>query len=233
MFRKYVLPDRGGGLALFAVLHVVPRQQTGRRPPPVMPARAPFARPWPVPVSSRRRARTSPSARTCRGRRPRCMVKVGQKVNAGDAAVSRRRPAVEGRAARPRGQPGRRGGPARQAGADAASPRTCRPARRRVREAEATLADQEDQTGAAAPCIPRRRHRRGRVGAPRQAYRMAREQLARPRPTIKLLEAGAWEPDKACRPGHPGPGEGAGRADEDRARNGWLCEHRWTARCCR
>jgi multidrug resistance efflux pump len=71
------------------------------------------------------------------------------------------------------------------------------PSEARVREAEANLADLEDQYRRAQALAGRNAVAEEELVRRRQAASMAREQLARARAEHDLLRAGAWEADRA------------------------------------
>src|SRR5262249_21269811 len=70
------------------------------------------------------------------------------------------------------------------------------PSEARVREAQANLADQEDQWTRARTLYTRRAIGEEEYVRRQQAYNQAREQLARAQAEFRLLQAGAWEADK-------------------------------------
>jgi multidrug resistance efflux pump len=198
MLRKYLLPVLAAGLLLFAVYHVVLAQQSKPKAlPPVPPAQTPFGAT--VAGSGIVEAQTENIAIGSHlpGVVVEVFVKVGQKVRAGDGLFRLDDRALKAEWA------------VRQANLAAAEAQLTRqdlmpraeelPASEaKVREAEANLADHEDQLRRARTANNRQS---GAVTSEelsrhQQAVLMAREQLARARADDNLLKAGSWSADK-------------------------------------
>src|SRR5262245_17289813 len=197
MLRKIILPLLAVGGLVFAVLHMV-RAQTALPdpPPPVEPGRSPYGQRVAATGIVEPRTENIAIGSHLPGVVDEVMVKVGQKVTAGTPLFR-----LDDRQLRAELE-------MRQALAAAARaklekleqmprPEEVPPAEARVREAEAAVAKAQD--------LRDRSERLGRSGASseeervqyREAHRMADEQLARAQADLKLLKAGAWEPDKA------------------------------------
>jgi multidrug resistance efflux pump len=71
------------------------------------------------------------------------------------------------------------------------------PSEASLREAQANLADQEDQVRRARQLYGSRAIGQEELTRREQAYRVAKEQVARAQANYDLLKAGAWEQDKA------------------------------------
>jgi multidrug resistance efflux pump len=198
MLRKYGLPLLATGLLLFAVYHVVLAQQSKPKAvPPVPPAQTPFGDT--VAGSGIVEAQTENIAIGSHlpGVVVEVFAKVTQKVKAGDPLFRLDDRALKAELA------------VRQANLASAEAQLARlemmprpeelPASEaKVHEAEANLADHEDQ-------LHRARAANGRLPGTvtseelsrhQQAVLMAREQLARARADDNLLKAGAWSADK-------------------------------------
>lgn len=196
MIRKYVLPLLSAVLFVFAVMHVVRAQQRKEPlPPPVPPARTPFASTVAGAGLVEAQTENISVGSPLPGVVTRVHVAVGRKVKAGDKLFE-----LDDRALRAELK-------VREAMLASAQAQLRKmdemprkeelpPSAAKVREAEANLVDQEDLYRRAQG-MPRAAISEEELNRRRQAARMAREQLARVKAEDDLLKAGAWEADKA------------------------------------
>jgi multidrug efflux pump subunit AcrA (membrane-fusion protein) len=232
MLRKYLLPLLALLLLAFAVLHVVRAQQDPPRPPPpVEPARTPFGKT--VAGAGIVEAQTENIAIGSHlpGVVTEVAVQVGQKVQAG--AVLFRLDDRHLQAELKVRQANLASAEAQRAKLESLPrPEELPPSEARVREAEANLVDQEDQLQRTRTLYATRAVGEEDLVRQQQAYRMAREQLARARAEYDLLRAGAGNPTKRLpAPAWPRPGHRSSRRGPS-----WIAcwfEHRSTERSSR
>jgi HlyD family secretion protein len=197
MFRKYVLPIAAAALLAFAVFHVVSAQPNGEKvTPPVTPARTPFDNTVAGSGIVEARSENISVGSHLPGVAVEVFVKVGQKVKAGDPLfrLDDRQLQAELKV--------------REANVAATEaqlsllhlmprPEEVPPSQAKVREAEANLANLEDQRARARTLFAKKAIGEEELIRSEQTTRVAREQLARARADYALLQSGAWEADKA------------------------------------
>lgn len=197
MFRKWLLPGLAVALFIFAVLHVVKAQQVGPKAvPPVDPVRSPYGRT--VAGAGILEAQTENIAIGSHlpGVVAEVFVKVGDTVSAGTPLFR-----LDDRQLRAQWR-------AKQADLEAARAQLARlealprpeelPASEaRVNEAKANLADQDDQLRRARKLATGRAIGEEEMVRRQTAFQATRAQLARAEADLRLLQAGAWGPEKA------------------------------------
>jgi multidrug resistance efflux pump len=197
MFRKYLLPLLSLALLLFAVYHVVRAQQAKpKAAPPLVPAQAPFKDTVAGAGIVEAQTENISIGSHLPGVVSEVLVKVGRKVAAGTPLfrLDDRQLKAELRLR----EANRKSAEAQLAKLEAMPrPEELPASEARVREAQANLADQEDQYNRTQRLYGSRAVGEEDLVRRRQAFRMAREQLARNQAEYDLLRAGAWEPDKA------------------------------------
>ncbi len=196
MVKKYLLPVVSLAMLTFAIFHVVRGQQAKPKlDPPTPPARAPFDRP--IGATGLVEAKTENIAigSYVPGVVVEVFVKVGTEVKAGDplfrlddrplrAELAARKASLaltEKQLARLHAMP---------------RPEEVPGPKARVREAEATLVDVEDQLRRTEQLTPTSAATQDELIRRRQAGGVARGQLARAEAELALTEAGAWQADK-------------------------------------
>ncbi|MCS6976339.1 MAG: HlyD family secretion protein [Gemmatales bacterium] len=199
MIRKLILPLIAAGMLGFAIWHVMAAHQTVKKvEPPIEPARNPFGKTVAGAGLIEAQTENINVGSPLPGIVTKVFVKPGQRVSAGEPlfALDDRELQAELRI--------------RKAELDSAKaeldrleklprPEEVRIKEARVRELRAALAEQKTQLELTENSF------RGRAGAVsveemvrrRQAYEMAKEQLAWAEADLHLLQSGAWEPDKA------------------------------------
>lgn len=195
MFRKWLLPLLAVVSFGFALLHVVVAESRKPVPsPPAEPARSPFGRTVAGVGLVEARTENISVGTHVPGVVQEVLVKVGQKIEAGDPLFR-----LDDRQRRAEFA-------ARAAAVDAARARLTklerlpRPeevpaAEAKVREAEANLTSENDLLRRASDLRSRGAIAEEEMVRRQQAQRIAAEQLARVRADLELLRAGAWEPD--------------------------------------
>lgn len=199
MIRKIILPLFAAGMLAFAVWHVIAAQQTVKKvEPPIEPARNPFSRTVAGAGLIEAQTENIHVGSALPGIVTRVFVRPGQRVKAGDPlfALDDRELQAELRIRKAEWE-------SAQADLDRLEklprPEEVRIKEARVRELRAMLAEQRTQLELAEASS------RGRAGTVsleelvrrRQAFEMAKEQLAWAEADLQLLQAGAWEPEKA------------------------------------
>lgn len=197
MIHKYLLPGLAGGMMLFAVIYVAsahPAQDQAKPSSP--PASTPFIRT--VAGAGIVEAQTENIAvgSALPGIVTDVYVKVGQKVKAqeplfrlDDRQLQAEFKYREANLAAARAQLLRLENLPR--------PEEIPAAEARVAEAQANLADQQDQLNRTRRLSTTRAVADEEMNRRQQAYNATREQFNRARDDLALLKAGAWEPDKA------------------------------------
>lgn len=197
MFRKYLLPVLAVGLLSFAVIHVVrAQQQPPKLPPPSQPAHTPYGKTVAGAGLVEAQTENISAGSALPGVVTVVHAKVGQKVAAGTPLFR-----LDDRQLRAELK-------AREANLAAAEaqlaklvamprPEEVPPAEASVREAQANLADQEDQLKRSRTLYGRRAVAEEDLSKREQAFHVAQQQLARAQANLELLKAGSWEPDQA------------------------------------
>jgi multidrug resistance efflux pump len=195
MVRKYVIPVVAAALFAFAVYSVVRGQSVEPPlPPPAEPARTPFGRTVAGAGLVEAETENISVGSALAGVVTQVDVAVGQKVKAGDplfrlddrqmlAELKVRQTALasaEAQLGRLKEMPRKEELPSKLA---------------QVREAEANVANTEDQYRRAQELAGGSGFSPEEIVSRRQAARAAREQLARAKADYELLKAGAWKPD--------------------------------------
>ena len=195
--RKWVLPLLAALSFCFAIFHVVRAQQSpAAPPPPVEPARNPYGAAVAGAGLVEPQTENIAIGAPLPGLVQAVAVKVGQHVEAGDLLFL-----IDDRALRAELK-------TREANLQAAEARLHRTLNQprpeevpvteaKVREAEASLKNEQDQYQRAQALYDRRATSEEERHRQQQRYQMAKEQLARARAEYDLLKAGAWEPDRA------------------------------------
>jgi len=196
VLKKYLLPAVSMAMLTFAIIHVVRGQQVKPKlEPPTAPARTPFTHSIGGAGIVEAKTENIFIGSYVPGVVVEVFVKAGTEVKRGDTLfrlddrplreeLGVRKAALalaEAQLARLEAQP---------------RPEEVPPSKARVREAEANLADWEDQLRRAEQSYTTRAVSEEDVIRRRQAMSQAREQLARVRAELALLEAGAWQADK-------------------------------------
>lgn len=195
--RAWLLPLLSVGCVAFAVMHVVRAQHNpAPPPPPVDPSRSPYATRLAGAGLIEPMTENIAVGTHLPGVVQEVFVKVGQPVKKGDPLfrLDERQLQAERKV--------------RQAALAAATaklkkledmprPEELPSAQARVREADANLANEQDQLMRAQPLYDRRAISEEELIRRRQMFRMAKEQLSRVQAEYDLLKAGAWAPDKA------------------------------------
>src|SRR5262245_12018131 len=202
MWKQFVIPVIAAGALTFAVTHVVRSQYSPPvKPPLVEPAHSPFGRTVAGAGIIEARSGASNTANIAVGSIlpgvvTRVPIQVGQVVTAGEplfelddrqlraefalreAAVNAMRAQLARLEQMPR-------------------PEELPPLEAKVLEAEANLADMEDQESRAAKIVRSQAIAEEDYFRRRQAVAMARQQLAKARADLALAKAGAWQADLA------------------------------------
>jgi multidrug resistance efflux pump len=195
MFRKYLLPLAALALFFFALLHVVRGQQTPPRlPPPVTPARTPFGDSVAGAGLVEAQTENISVGSHLPGVVTHVKVKVGDRVRKGDALFR-----LDDRALKAEWKMRKANLDSAQAQLDKLRqmprPEEVPSSEAKVAEAQANVADMEDQRARAEVL-----YSKGAMGNEdrihrRQAAAAARAQLARAVADDRLLKAGAWDAD--------------------------------------
>ncbi len=196
MFRKYVLPVLSVFLLGFAVLQVVRAQQEPPKvTPPVPPAQTPFGHTVAGAGIVEARSENISIGSALAGVVTKVHVKVGTDVQAGELLFELDDRQLQAELT------------ARETNLRAAQAQLERQLRlprpeevpssaARVRELEANLADNLDQMRRTQQLVQQHALGEEELVRHQNALRMAREQLARAKADLDLLNAGAWEYDK-------------------------------------
>jgi HlyD family secretion protein len=195
MLRKYFLPLLAVALFVFAVYHVVVASQSpGKTEPPVPPARTEFAHTVAASGVVEPQTENISIGSHYPGVVEEVLVKVGQKVKAGevlfrldDRQLTAELALREANLQYARSQLKKLD--------EMPRPEEVPPSEARVEEMRANLVDLEDQFRRAR-LLPRSVLADEELVRREQAARMARQQWTRAEAELKLLKAGAWQPDK-------------------------------------
>ncbi len=202
MWKQSIIPLLAVGALSFAVTHVVRSQQAPPvKKPLVEPARAPFAHTVAGAGIVEGRSEASSTANIAVGSQlpgvvVRVHVRIGQRVRAGEPLFE-----LDDRQLRAELK-------SRESNYDAAAaqlrrleqmprPEEVPPAEAKLREAEANLAMQADQLRRAEQMWEGRSISAEDLTTRRQSHAAAVAQVAQAKANLQLLQAGAWEADKA------------------------------------